>query len=1115
MSDVRNCPSRETLTSFLLGKLPQQQEEAITHHVETCAACEAEAQALDQESDPLIDALRRPPSNPPSPQPLNTPAAPASVPFHLPGYRILKEIGRGGMGVVYQAYQESLRRPVAIKMILTGGLAGAEERLRFLLEGELLARLNHPNFVQVYEVGTVELTPGTVQPYLVMEYVDGGSLKGRTEGTAAPREKARQVLVLARAMEAAHAQGIIHRDLKPANVLIAQDGTLKITDFGLAKELHYNPSMTPAGAPLGTPSYMAPEQATGNSTAIGPAADVYALGAIFYELLTGRPPFAGELVGVLLQITVNPPVAPRRLRPSIPSDLETICLKCLEKEPRTRYATAGELANDLERWLEGLPIQARPAGLFERAWKWGRRHPQSAALLVFLVLSLAVGSAVSTYFGVSAIRREQETRQALTNEEAARKRMEQANEAERWERYLAEIAAASSSLQLHNVDPARQALEGAPAIYRNWEWRHFHSQLDGARTVFRGHESDVWEARFTPDGKRLASCSADRSVRIWDTTTGREIMLLRADSGFLQTVRFSPDGNNLATGGDRLRMWDPRSGALRWEAAIGKETAPCLEWSPDGRRLAGIATDNRLHVWNAATGRQIFEKPGVDGGGAMAVSPDGRHIAASLPDHTVRLWDLKTGEESLVLRGAVSGISTIAFSPDSRHIAAGTQYPQNAVLLWNAVTGERLAEGKGHRNKVTVLAYSPDGRRFASGCMDQTVRLWDGETGKALGELRGHAGLVNDLAFSRDGARLVSASADQTLRLWDVADVQLIAVLHGHIGDVHTVQYSHDGAHLASASYDHTVRLWDAELVARNGVLRGHESYVYDVAFRPDGAEVASAAWDGTVRLWDPTTGRQTGVLSHETSILTALAYSPDGTQLAVVARDKGVWLWDVAEHKEIRHWRMDAGSWKNDTRVAFQPHGTLLAAGSTEGTVRLWDRVTGEEVAALAGHDGCCCDVAFRPDGRQLATAGVDGMVRLWDVSTRKLILVLPGRVHNILRVVYSPNGRLLVAGARDVTKMWDVESATEIAELRPGSPVYGLAFTSDGKRLSCACADNTIRLWDVARQREVAELRGHEAYVHAVMFSPDGTRLVSGSGDFTVHVWDSLSAKDRADRP
>jgi hypothetical protein len=396
------CPGDEALEGLLLGKLTAEQEAAVVAHVEGCATCESRTQEIERRADPLLSALRGQAGGAaPAPEERTQVRGPPSYdpwPVLVEGYRVLEEIGRGGMGVVYRAYQRRLRRVVAIKMILTGRLAGGEELVRFRMEGALLARLSHPNFVQVYEVGAVEREGGALQPYLVLEHVDGGSLKDRMAAAPLPaREAAGLVLTLARAMETAHAQGIVHRDLKPANVLVARDGTLKIGDFGLARELG-GASLTPAGLTVGTPLYMAPEQASGQAASAGPAADVYALGTILYEMLAGRPPFRRDTpMKVLAAVVQEAPEPLSRLRPGVPRDLATICAKCLEKEPHRRYATAQALADDLQCWLEGRPITARPVGRLERAWMWTRRNP-AVALLLAAVLVLLGGGAGAFYW---------------------------------------------------------------------------------------------------------------------------------------------------------------------------------------------------------------------------------------------------------------------------------------------------------------------------------------------------------------------------------------------------------------------------------------------------------------------------------------------------------------------------------------------------------------------------------------------------------------------------------------------------------------------------------------------------------------------------------------------
>jgi WD40 repeat protein len=1106
MSSDTACPSWEVLVSFLAGQLPPERGEVINAHLESCPACEARAQLLERQADPLVDALRtssltllQPPGVAPREKPEAEPLPPGAAPFRLEGYRIVREIGRGGMGVVYEAYQEQLKRRVAVKMILTGGLASTEERVRFLIEGELLARLNHPNFIQVHEVGTLELTPGTVQPYLVLEYVDGTSLKELLDGKQLSyREAAGQVLVLARAMQAAHAQGIIHRDLKPANVLLAHDGTLKITDFGLAKELGTGCSVTPTGLTIGTPSYMAPEQSGHTDAAIGPATDVYTLGIMLYEMLAGRPPFEGDSpVEVILRVLQESPPVLGRLRRGVPRDLETICMKCLEKEPARRYAGAGELADDLERWLQGTPIRARPAGRLERAYKWARRHPLPAALLAFSILTLVAGSAVSTYFGVTAVERAEQA--------------EQAAEAERWERYLAEIGRAAGALQLHNIEPARRALEAAPAEHRNWEWHHFHSQLDGARIVLRGHTDRVYGLAFHPGGKWLASASDDQTMRLWDVAAAAEIKALPNAPGNLPDVHFSPDGSRLMTGMRRVQMWDAKARTLLWEVPGSQRGAAGPFWSPDGRYLAGSSADGRFRLWDAATGREMRQRPCGTERFPVAFSPDSRHVAAVQPDLTVAVWEVATGKEVVVLRGHESPCTAIDYSPDGRRIATGSIFPENELRLWDAATGKLLARGEGHDNELNTVRFSPDGRRIATGSRDQTVRLWDGATCEPLATLEGHTSSVYELDFSPDGARLVSASEDQTVRLWKVATGRLLAVLHGHTAAVRAARFSPDGSLIASSSEDHTVRLWDADVEPQSGILRGHKKYVYDVAFRPDGAEAASAAWDGHVLLWDLTARRPAGDLDHGGAILTALEYSPDGRQLAVLVRPQGVWLWDLATRKPTVVWKGFTDTNWGDVRLAFHPQGTLLAWANLEEPIHVWDVARREMACVLDGPAGGTRDVAFRPDGKQLAAAGAAGTVRLWDIATRRVEADLPG-APDTYRIAYSADGRLLAAAAGDKTvHLWEVETRTEVGVLRLGSRPFGIAFNPDGTRLACGCLDNTIRLIDVPRLREVAELQGHRAYVHAVRFSTDGTRLASASGDFSVRIWDTLPVQAR----
>ena len=1083
----------------------------------------------------------------------------------IPGYEIEEVLGHGGMGVVYKALHLSLKRTVALKMVLAGGHAGPYQLTRFRIEAEAVARLQHPNIVQIHEVGEAG-----GHPYCALEFVEGGSLADTLGGKPMPaREAAKLVDALARAMQLAHSRNVVHRDLKPANILLTADGTPKITDFGLARQMDSDSDATQAGAVMGTPSYMAPEQASGHAHEAGPAADIYALGAILYDCLAGRPPFKGQsVVETLDQVRTQEPNPPSHWHAGVPLDLDTICLKCLRKEPEKRYASAAELADELVRYQRGRPIRARPVSHFERAVKWVKRNPLEAASLAALAGIIGTAFVLVSW---SYVRAEDARKEEATQRQAA-----EANErAERWGRYRSDIAAASAALQLQNSGPARGALDDAPPEHRNWEWRHFHSQLDGASlvlpvpggkvrslalspsgrqvavcgadqnevylydvatggeiAVLRGHSAPVTGVAYRPDGTQVATASNDQTIRLWDPATGRQTVLLKADVAAPHPdrdtlVKYNPDGSRIAShtladgAACASRLWDTRTGQEIAVLSPWREGLVSVAFSPDGRRVA-VSAAEFVYLCDAVTARRLFDLgPHAGRVRRVAYSSDGKRIASTTDNgsNAVHLWDAETGREVAVPRNHTARASHIAFSPDGSRLISVSDYPDQTARLWDAATGRRLAVLPGHKNGIDAVAFSPDGERVATASLDQTARLWDGRTGQLVAVLGGHTGSLMYVVFSPDGTRVVTASVDATLRLWDARTGELIGVLRGH-GDTFSMDgppvFTPDGSRLVSGSRDGTVRVWDMSLLERNGILKGHESYVYDVAFSPDGEQVASAAWDYTARLWDATTGGPTGLLKHETRILTSLAYSPDGRRLAVAERERGVTLWEVATRDAIRDMRFQAPG-SADNRVCFNPEGTLVASGTLEGPVRLWDVGTGREVARLGGHEQRSIDVAFHPDGRRLASTGMDGTVRIWDVATRAPVAVLRGHTDAVAvwRVAFSADGNLLASGSDDKTvRLWDAQTYEPLQSIPLGSIVYGVAFSPDGTRLAAGCRDNTVRLIDVAHHQQVAELRGHTGYVHAVAWSPDGTRLVSGSGDFTVRVWDSLSAQERAKR-
>jgi WD40 repeat protein len=718
------------------------------------------------------------------------------------GYEVLGELGRGGMGVVYKARHVALNRVVALKMILSGGYASQEERQRFRAEAEAVAQLQHPNIVQVYEVGEYQ-----GHPYFSLEFCPGGSLASRLDGTPwQAREAARLMETLARATQAAHAKGLVHRDLKPANVLLAEDGTPKVTDFGLAKRLG-EAGQTESGAVMGTPSYMAPEQAGGQSRQVGPAADVYALGAVLYELLTGRPPFRGATSLDTLWLVLNTePVPVRQLQPKVPRDLETVCLKCLEKNVARRYGSAAALAEDLRRFGAGEPVAARPTGRLRRAAKWAQRRPAVAALLMLLIAA-AAAALVSAVMAVGA--RDDALR--LANQE------KQEREKAEWQLYANQVARAERELQDNDISQALTLLDASQPNLRGWEYRYLLNQCRQRVRLFGEPSHQIHSACFSPDGKRLASAGRDGIVRVWDVAAGAEALALRGHSYRVSSVCFSPDGRRLASATDlgAVRVWDTATGAeaLALKGLSRPFSSVCF--SPDGKLLASAYLAEKVQVWDAATGTETlaFWHTGLT---FVCYSPDGRYLAID-GYRRVSVRDAATGTQTLVLE--TGPVRSVCFSPDSKFLASLAD--DGTVRVWEVATrAERLAL-KGHSGFNKSVCFSPDGKLLASGG-DRTVRVWDVATGAEKLTLRGHApfvassttfrgvGYVTSVCFSPDGRRLASAYDDGTVRVWESATGAEALALKGHSGPISSVCFSPDGRRLAAACEDGTVRVWDA-----------------------------------------------------------------------------------------------------------------------------------------------------------------------------------------------------------------------------------------------------------------------------------------------------------------
>jgi WD40 repeat protein len=1065
-------------------------------------------------------------------------------------YELIKELGRGGMGIVYRARQVSLNRPIALKMVKAGVLADGDELRRFQNEAEAIALLDHPGIVPVYEVGEYES-----QKYFSMKLVPGGNLAEKLPAYRhEPRVAAALLAEVAEAVHHAHMRGILHRDLKPANILLDEAGHPHVTDFGLARKVEGDSELTATGAILGTPSYMAPEQASGKRGSITTATDVYGLGAVLYATLTGQAPFAGDsAMDTLQMVRERAPEPPRKFNAQVPRDLEVICLKCLEKDPLRRYSSAQAMAEDLRAWLNSRPITARPVGPLTRGWLWCRRHPAIAGLSAALALVTLAGLvAAGTQWRAAvrnAVQAEANARLARDHEQEALRRGEslaRSNRQLRLAGYASAMQLAQREWEQGNISNARALLAKLrPAAgeidLRGFEWHYLRRQCEGGALTldlppslvelrsseWRFDLSRVSRIDFSPDGSRLLAVIRGR-ILAWELPSGRVLSLLKNATRGVIDARFSPGGKRLGV--------------------VAVDLAPEQYIGPDGRAHDASAS---LEIWELASGKRLRATELAKAyGGNLAFRPDGRQAAVRL----------------------------------EKSIKSETE-KDNQVLIVDVESG-RLLRTQFEVNSINeALTYSPDGSLLVGPGPDPKLNIWDSETGQVRWTVDPKERTVRDVAFRPDGARLAVAGDSGLVTVWSLPRWELLQSLRVSEQHARRCRFSSDGSSLATMGFN-SIKLWDGTTGEYRFLIRGASC---ELAFTPDGARIAAAGDAATtspvaVQFWDAR--QEQGALVHKgKTSLGHCRFSADGRR---VVDSEGTIL-DASTGATLRTLPILAD--QEDARLLFPVSPVLSPDGkqtiflrnnpplvggladtrTRTGDLILWDVDAAREVKRLSKiRFPECLEVSS--DGRWLLTLqhpeGDDSWTRreltvrdatTWEpVFTRKdppvygnhavfsngsksillgqenrvvLIEVPSGRELKTygplpsrpLSMALSPDGRWAAAavselGVGDLTvHIWDAASGAQVQVIPQTAEetVTTLSFSPDGRRLTSAGFNAKVKIWDTESGLELLTLAGHTSWIWATSFSPDGRRIISCGRVRTVRIWDATPLPREATNP
>ena len=1026
-------------------------------------------------------------------------------------YQIEKLIARGGMGSVYLARRTDYEGTVAIKLIKRG-MDTDEILRRFHNERQVLANLNHHHIARLLDGGTTE----DGRSYFVMEFIDGAPIDEYCAAHLLDVDRRLDLfLSVCSAVQHAHQNLVVHRDLKPANIVVTPDGTVKLLDFGIAKLLdpERGGPATQTSFRLMTPAYASPEQIRGG--AITTVSDVYTLGIVLFELLTGERPYridrrdprayeravceqdiekpssaatrandrSGTTAGESDRPTTCATVAdgeggPSRLASRLAGDLDNIILKATRKEPGERYASVEQFATDIRRHLDGLPVSAQPDRVLYRTRKFISRNKTGVLAVGGIVLSLVV-AVVATATGLVRANRA----------------------SEQWQRtlYCYHMALAQDALAVGNTRRLRELLDNANPDLRGWEWGHLKWLADPSGPTFIGHTDQVTGVVVSPDGKLIVSCGWDRTIRIWDVDSGLELRTLTGHNKEVSAVAISPDGSTMASCSSRdktVRLWNVATGAPLMTLEGAKQRVTSVAFSPDGARLAVGAMDAAVRVWDTATGKALADFSNRVSVTSLVYSPDGRRLIAGCDDHLVRIWDATNGHILARLQGHTGRVLSVAVDSTSQRIASGSA--DGSIMLWRLDRSDPVHTFLGHTAAVNTVAFAPHSRRLASGGADRALKVWDTARRREIATLFIHDDSIRSVAFSPDGKWLVSAGRDRRIRMVETPGV-ISLYSRAQIDIVTHAAISRDGAAIVSSA-----RRWgrsEAGVQASasdtgRSIARylEHIGEVSALAISPDGTRAASAA-GSDLRVWDAETGETTSRPFGHSGIISAIAFDPSGRTIASGGDDETVRLWDVDTGAEHMVWDVPGGS---VLAIAFDPPGRRLALGTSDGIVRVIDVATGKEQTQLRGHEGGVGSIAFSPDGRRLVSVGNgDTTVSVWNLSD--------GRVVSSINIGDAPSVTAsgLTSAITDAPEPDAVSTATDgsIGMIDDAIPV---TFTPDGRRVVTGSREDAVKVWDAQTGAEVLTLRDLESRATALQFA--GGRLIAVCRDGSVVIWHSV---------